>query len=94
MASWGVPAEEVGEEDEPGHGIEFFGVSPHGVAEVVAELGDGHDFEEDVAKDPLPTVGEDPPSDRRDNALEGVEEAVLSGIDGVDHGGRNSFSRL
>ncbi len=59
-----------------------------------AELGDGHDFEEDVAKDPLPAVGDDPPSDRRDDAVEGVEEAVLSGIDGVDHVGRNSFFRL
>ena len=59
-----------------------------------AEFGDGHDLEEDVSKDALPSVGDDPPSDRWDDAIEGIEEAVLSGIDGMDHGGRNSFSRL
>ena len=31
---------------------------------------------------------------RWDDAVEGIEEAVLSGIDGMDHGGRNSLSKL
>jgi hypothetical protein len=90
----GGPVEEVGEEDQAGHGKEFFGGGAHGVAEVGAEFGDGHDLEDDVAKDALPSVGDDPPSDRWDDAVEGIEEAVLSGIDRMDHGGRNSFSRL
>ena len=81
-----VPTEEVGEEDEAGHGIEFFGRRAEGFAEVFSEVADGHDFEEDVSKESLPAVGDDPSSDGRDDALEGVEEAVLSGIDGVDHG--------
>ena len=59
----GGPAEEVGEEDEPGHGVELLGGGAEGVAEVSSEFGDGHDLEEDVAKDALPSVGDDPPPD-------------------------------
>jgi hypothetical protein len=44
-----------------------------------------------MAKDALPTVGDDSATDRRDDAIEGIEEAVLSGIDGTNHGGRNSL---
>ena len=58
------------------------------------QFADGHLLEEDVAKDALPSLADDPPAGRRDHALEGVEEAVLSGIDEVDHGGRNSYSGL
>ena len=90
----GGPAEEVGEEDEAGHGIEFLGGGAEGVAEVLAEFADGHDFEEDMAKDALPAVADDLPPGRRDDPFKGVEEAVLSGVDGVDHGGRNSFSKI
>ena len=61
---------------------------------MLGELGDGHEFEEDVAKDALPAVGDDPPPDGGDDPVEGVEEAVLSGIDGRDHGERNSLSKL
>ena len=90
----GSPAEEVGEEDEPGHGVELLGGCAEGVTEVAAEFVNGHDLEEDVAKDALPAVGDDPPPDGRDDAVEGVEEAVLSGIDRVDHVGRNSLSKF
>ncbi len=85
------PAEEVGEEDETGHGVEFFGGSACGVAEVLGELSDGHDIEDGMSKDPLPAVSDDGPSGRRNNPLERVEESVLSGVDGMDHGGRNSM---
>jgi hypothetical protein len=47
-----------------------------------------------MAKDALPTFGDDLATGGRDDALEGVEEAVLSGIDEMDHGGRNSSTGL
>jgi hypothetical protein len=86
--------EKVGEKDQAGHGIEFFGGSAQGVAEVGAEFGDGHHFEQDVAEDALPSFLDDLPAGRRDNTIKGVEEAVLSRIDGVNHGGRNSFYEI
>ena len=61
---------------------------------MLGEFADGHDFEEDMAKDALPAVGDDLASGGGYDALEGVEEAVLSGIDGMDHSGRNSFSKI
>lgn len=90
----GGPSEEVGEEDEPGHGIEFLGGRAQGVAEVLSEFADGHHFEQDVAEDALPAVADDLPPGRRYDPVKGVEEAVLSRVDGVDHGGRNSFSKI
>jgi hypothetical protein len=80
-----VPVEEVGEEDEAGHGIEFFGGSAEGVTEMLGELADRHDFEDDVSKDALPAAGDDLDACGRYDPLEGVKEAVLSGIDGMDH---------
>ena len=56
------------------------------------EFADGHHFEQDMAKDALPAVGDDLLAGRRDDPVEGVEETVLSGIDGMDHNGRNSFT--
>ena len=61
---------------------------------MLGELADGHDFEDGVSKDPLPAVADDLPSRRWNNPFERVEEAVLSGVDGMDHGGRNSFSKI
>jgi len=89
-----VPVEEVSEEDEARHGIEFFGVSAEGFAEVLGEVIDGHDLKDDMTKDPLPAVADDLVSCRWNDPFEGVEEAVLSGVDGIDHGGRNSFSKI
>ena len=54
-----VPVEEVGEEDEAGHGIEFFGGSAEGFAEVLGEVIDGHDLKETWRKtpcQPLPMI--------------------------------------
>src|SRR5208337_4568505 len=42
--------------------------------------------------DALPSFLDDLPAGRWYDPLEGVEEAVLSGVDCEDHGGRNSFS--
>jgi len=89
-----VPVEEVSEEDEARHRIEFFGVSAEGFAEVLGEVIDGHDLKDDMTKDPLPAVADDLVSCRWNDPFEGVEEAVLSGVDGIDHGGRNSFSKI
>ena len=68
--------------------------APSSPTEMLGQFADGHDFEEDMSKDPLPAVGDDPLTGGGDDALEGVEEAVLSGVDDVDHGGRNSFLRI
>ena len=56
-----------------------------GVADVLRAYGDGHDVEADMSKDALPTGGDDPPPDRRDDTVGGIEEPVSSGIDGVNH---------
>ena len=87
----GGPAEEVGEEDEAGHGIEFLGGSAESVAEVLGQFADGHDFEEACRKTPCQPLPMILPAGGRNDPLEGVEEAVLSGVDGMDHGGRNSL---
>jgi len=47
-----------------------------------------------MAKDALPPLADDSAAGGRDHALEGVEEAVLSGVDEVDHGGRNSSAGI
>ena len=57
------------------------------------QCADGHHFKQDMPKDPLPTVSDDPPAGRWNNPLERVEKAVLSGVDGMNHGGRNSLYR-
>ncbi|MGC8643882.1 MAG: hypothetical protein ACP5XB_28810 [Isosphaeraceae bacterium] len=53
------PVEEVGQEDEAGHGIEFFGGSAEGFTEVLGEVIDGHDLEDGMSKNPLPAVADD-----------------------------------
>ena len=47
-----------------------------------------------MPEDPLSTLGDDPLTGRGYDALEGVEEAILSGVDRVDHNGRNSYFRI
>ncbi len=64
------------------------------MAEMTGELTDGEDVEDDVAKDALPPLGDDPVAGGRDDAVEGVEEACLSGVNDMDHGGRNSSDKL
>ena len=61
---------------------------------MLGQFADGHDFEEDMAKDSLPALADDPLAGGGNDALEGVEEAVLSGVNGVDHDGRNSCFRV
>jgi hypothetical protein len=77
-----IPVEEVGEEDESGHGIKFFGGSTKGVAEVFGEVSHRHEFEEDMSEDALPAVFDDFPSGGWDDTLERVEESILSWVDG------------
>ena len=89
-----VPVEEVGEEDEACHGKEFFGGSAEGVAEMLSEFADRHDLEDGMSKEALPTVADDFATCRWNNALKGVKEAILSGVDGMDHGGRNSLINM
>ena len=62
--------------------------------EILGQFANGHHFQEGMPKDPLPTLGDDPLTGRGYDALEGVEEAILSGVDHVDHNGRNSCFRI
>jgi hypothetical protein len=60
---------------------------------VFREVTDGPQSEQDVSGDGLPAVTDNLVACRWDDPLERVEESLLSGADGVDHGGRNSFSK-
>ena len=65
--------------------------APEGVAEVFAEFADGHQFEQDVPEDALPSFLNEFATSQRDDPFKRVEEAVLSGVDDINHGGCNSF---
>src|SRR5271157_1719745 len=90
----GSPAEEVGQENQAGHRVQFLGGGAQFPTEILGQFANGHHFQEGMPKDPLPTLGDDPLSGRGYDALEGVEEAILSGVDRVDHNGRNSCFRI
>ena len=90
----GGPAEEVGQEDQAGHRVQFLGGGAQFPTEILGQFANGHHFQEGMPKDPLPTLGDDPLTGRGYDALEGVEEAILSGVDHVDHNGRNSCFRI
>ena len=87
----GGPAEEVGQEDQASHRVQFLGGGSQLPTEMFGQFAHRHHFEEDVSKDTLPARADDPLTGGRDHALEGVEETVLSWVDDVDHSGRNSF---
>jgi hypothetical protein len=91
---FGGPAEEVGQEDQAGHRVEFLGGGAQFPTEILGQFANGHHFQEGMSKDSLPTLGDDPLTGRGYDALEGVEEAILSGIDHVNHNGRNSCFRI
>jgi hypothetical protein len=61
---------------------------------MLSQFGDGEQFEDDMSEHPLPAAVQDLPGEWREQPLEGVKEAVLSGIDDIPHGGRNSFDGL
>ena len=88
-----IPLKEVGEKDEAGRGIEFFGGCAEGLTEVFGEFANGQDFEDGMSEDPLPTVFDNRPAGRWNNPLKRVEEAILSGVDEMDHIERNSLSK-
>ena len=68
--------------------------APSSRLKLLGQFADGHHFEEDVSKDSLPTRADDPLTGGGYDALEGVEEAILSRVDHVDHNGRNSCFRI
>src|SRR5208337_5526574 len=90
----GGPAEEVGQEDQAGHRVQFLGGVAQLPTEIVGQFANGHHFQDGMPKDPLPTLGDDPLAGRGYDALEGVEEAILSGVDRVVHNGPNSYFRI
>ena len=88
----GGPVEEVGQEDQAGHRVQFLGGGAQFPAEMLGQFADGHQFEEDVSKDPLPARADDPLTGGGYDALEGVEEAILSGVDEWIIAGATPFS--
>ena len=60
---------------------------------MVGEPVDRHQFEDDMPNDSLPPFGDDSNPSGWDDALEGVEEAILSRVDGVDHVSHNYLGR-
>jgi hypothetical protein len=60
------PAEEVGDEDDTGHGVEFFGGGACDFAEICGQLRDGHFFEEDMPEQALPSSGDNFEASRSD----------------------------
>ena len=77
--------------EQSGDRVEFLGRSSDGRIEVFAEFPNGHEVEQGSAKEPLPAHGNALASQRRDEAIEGVKETVLSWIDGMAHGNHNSM---
>ncbi len=58
---------------------------------MLAQFTDGHQFEQDMSEDALPAFRNQLPPNGREDALEGVKEPLLSGVDGVNQIRRNSF---
>ena len=79
------PAEEIGDEDEAGHSVEFFGGSTEMFGEVFRESIDGHFFEKDGAEGALPAILENFETGVGEKPVEWVEKAFLSWIDCMDH---------
>ena len=55
--------------------------APRESLKCLARSRDGHDFENGMSKDALPAVGDDLNAGWGYDSVEGVEEAVLSGVD-------------
>ena len=80
------PAEEIGDEDDACHSVEFFGGSPVMLGEVFRESFDWHIFEKDGAEGTLPAILENFETGVGEKPVEWVEKAILSRVDFVDHG--------
>ena len=63
-------------------------------AEVFREIADRKDFQERVPENALPPVGDELMSSGREDPLKGVEEAILFGVDHVNHVRRNSIDDM
>ena len=85
------PVEGLLKEEQTGDGIEFFGGPAEDGVEVRAELADGHELQEGGAEKGRPAVVKAFARQWGKDAVEGVEEGDLSGIDGMAHGGANSM---
>jgi len=83
------PADEICEEDDTGHGVEFFGGGAGDFAEICGQFRDGHFFEEDMPEHALPSPGDNFEASRSDEPLTGVQKPLLSRIDFVNHGRHN-----
>ena len=67
---------------------------PWGAAEVFREIADRKNFQECVPKNALPPVGDELEPSGRDDPLKGVKEAILFGVDHVNHVRRNSIGGI
>jgi hypothetical protein len=79
------PAEEIGDEDEACHGVEFFGGGTEMFGEIFRESFDWHFFEKDGAEGTLPAILENFETGVGEKPVEWVEKAILSRVDFVDH---------
>ena len=71
------PVEILLKKEQTRDGIEFLGGPAHDGMKVFAELSDGHEAEEQRAKDALPTFGDSAQADRAEEPFKGVKEALL-----------------
>ena len=88
------PVERFLEKEESGDGIQFLGGPAHEGIVVFAEFLDGHEDEQHGTKDGLPTLVEAFESEFAEEALEGVEQDRLRGIDDVLHAGVTPLGHL
>ena len=81
-------------EEETGDGIEFLGGAAECGMEVLAELLGGHEVQQNGTEDTLPAVSDLFEPQGRDEPLERIEEAGLSGIDLMTHGCHNPLNSM
>ena len=78
------PAEEISDEDEACHSVEFFGGGTEMFGEVFRKSFDGHFFEKDGAEGTLPAILENFETGVGEKPVEWVEKAFLSWVDLMD----------
>ena len=86
-----APVLELHDEDQPTHGVEFFGRLAEHRIEVPFDRVDRHQPQDGLAKDMMPAAEQLLVGQRRQDVLIDVKEPILSRVVEVLHGRRNSF---
>jgi len=82
------------EKQKSGDGVEFLGGSSDPGMELFGEFGCGHEMEENVSKDALPTLANLFETQLWNNSFEEVEKVALLGIDGMAHVSHNFMTGI